>query len=650
MRSVLRRSHLAFLLPLFLFSPGCGDDVPGGATDTGSSTLDPGSTGNGEQIPAGPAILIADSNRDGQVDLQGESDIPDKMMASPNKGALFLANLDDDSSRCKDGPTIATMSCFDAVDEIVNGPEDAKDFAMIKTRPLQVSDGATGTLIVNKGPAAQVRIFEVMADQTHRVVTPDTTFDATKLRQGLTFAIEGKDIARDVNVWDGVIHLKLIWRDQDQALADEVALRVAPLLTHSHADPVDRLISSPTTDPLTASFRRDLEQGLSQAQLPAPLYLDPNPLDLWTQDFFEPFYASIPGPTGPVSMRVLVRSNQQRRESHLELLTLLGPDLAVTGVSLKPEPDDTGNLRGGTYDAFGNLETIPPTPSYPAGRQIVGGSMDKELGPSKPTMALLEAQGVQDPIWLDTAWLAVGHVDEFISFVPSPDASLGFKVLVADPVGTLNLLKKAAQDGHGKTPMLSYAPQTPQETQAFAEAQIENPTIEAFLAKKDSEENQVTAQTRINANLDLLRNAIGLTDEDIVRIPSLYTIPSFGGIGDLGFAASASQYSKGFSTRQKHRYILARQDDGWGDQLGGFFPAAANMVVLPKSKSLLMAKQHGPVIDGVDIIQAELTRVVSSIGYTPRYVDDYLSYHLGEGDVHCGSNTLRSLRHAWWTP
>lgn len=654
------RSPLTLLLPLFLVAPSCvieGSLGPGnttGALSSGNGTLTPGSSLDGtDTSPSatpGPAVLFADSNRDGKVDLQGDSDLADRMTSSRDKGALFLANLDDDSSRCKDGATVAMMTCFDASDEVVNGPEDAKDLALIKTRPMQVSDAATAKLQVSKGPTAQIRIFEKLADGSYQVITPDTNFDAKKLRQGLIFVIEGKDIARDKKTWDGSIHLKLVWEDQGQRLADELAMRVAPLVTHSHVDFVEQLISSPTQDPQNAAFRRDLEQGLTQAQQPAPLYLDPKPTDLWAQDYFEPCFASMPGPNGPVSMRVLLRSNQQRKESHLQLLTLLGPNVGVTGVSLKADPDETGVQRGGTYDAFGNLETIPPIPGFPAGRQIVGGSMNREMGPSQATMALLEAQGVQDPIWLDSAWLAVGHVDEFISFVPSSNAKLGFKVLVADPVGTLNLLKKAMQDGHGKVPMLSYAAQTPDEKKALEEAGFTNPSIEAFLAKKDTEQNQANAEKHIKANLDILRKSIGLTEEDIVRIPSLYAIPSLGGVGDLGLSGSASQYRASLSKAQQQWAYGPVQRQLGEDQLGGFYPAAANMVVLPKHKNLLIAKQYGPVINGVDIIEQELTKVVSSIGYTPRYVDDFLSYHLGEGDVHCGTNTLRSIKDQWWTP
>ncbi|WUO34737.1 protein-arginine deiminase domain-containing protein [Streptomyces sp. NBC_00286] len=30
------------------------------------------------------------------------------------------------------------------------------------------------------------------------------------------------------------------------------------------------------------------------------------------------------------------------------------------------------------------------------------------------------------------------------------------------------------------------------------------------------------------------------------------------------------------------------------------------------------------------------------------YIDDWYTYHLGQGEVHCGTNTLRDTSAAWW--
>lgn len=45
---------------------------------------------------------------------------------------------------------------------------------------------------------------------------------------------------------------------------------------------------------------------------------------------------------------------------------------------------------------------------------------------TKVVQDFLWAQKVQDPIALYSDWLVVGHVDEFMSFVPAPDRKVHF--------------------------------------------------------------------------------------------------------------------------------------------------------------------------------------------------------------------------------
>lgn len=47
---------------------------------------------------------------------------------------------------------------------------------------------------------------------------------------------------------------------------------------------------------------------------------------------------------------------------------------------------------------------------------------------TKVVQDFLWAQKVQEPIALYSDWLVVGHVDEFMSFVPAPDRKVHFKV------------------------------------------------------------------------------------------------------------------------------------------------------------------------------------------------------------------------------
>eukprot|EP00064_Thunnus_orientalis_P023380 superscaffoldBa00008784_g23619 len=100
---------------------------------------------------------------------------------------------------------------------------------------------------------------------------------------------------------------------------------------------------------------------------------------------------------------------------------LLGPDFGyVTRVAQRK---DVSSL-----DSFGNLEVSPPVTvngkNYPLGRIIIGVAFPtatKGRNMTKVVQDFLWAQKVQEPIALFSDWLVVGHVDEFMSFVPAPD-------------------------------------------------------------------------------------------------------------------------------------------------------------------------------------------------------------------------------------
>ncbi|XP_013914496.1 PREDICTED: protein-arginine deiminase type-1-like [Thamnophis sirtalis] len=64
----------------------------------------------------------------------------------------------------------------------------------------------------------------------------------------------------------------------------------------------------------------------------------------------------------------------------------------------------------------------------------------------------LHSQIVQSPIELYTDWLNVGHVDEFLTFVPAPDRK-GFRMLLASPNACYKLLEKKEKEGYGKAKM-----------------------------------------------------------------------------------------------------------------------------------------------------------------------------------------------------
>ena len=62
-------------------------------------------------------------------------------------------------------------------------------------------------------------------------------------------------------------------------------------------------------------------------------------------------------------------------------------------------------------------------------------------------LRFLEVQGVQwPPIIVDTSWLAIGHVDEVVNFVPAKTRA-GFKVLLPSPKAARDMLRTLRRRG-----------------------------------------------------------------------------------------------------------------------------------------------------------------------------------------------------------
>ncbi|ARX88944.1 peptidylarginine deiminase type I [Streptomyces alboflavus] len=76
-------------------------------------------------------------------------------------------------------------------------------------------------------------------------------------------------------------------------------------------------------------------------------------------------------------------------------------------------------------------------------------------------------------------------------------------------------------------------------------------------------------------------------------------------------------------------------------------PGAVNGVLLSPT-SYLAPQQWGPVIGGRDIFTDAVTSVYAKAGFKTTYIDDWYTYHLGMGEVHCGTNTLRDATAPWW--
>ena len=490
--------------------------------------------------------------------------------------------------------------CNDAADTMVNGAADEQDLTRLRVGawPDAPSD-ATATLATT----GKVRLFVKRAGWQVA-----STLGPADLRHGVQLGLEGTDVVRDRAIWDGAATVTLRVTAGGRTTSSVVRLREAPVLTQLNTQKLERVLTSEVSDDSGRKWRDEAAAVLPEG---VPLSRLDTGGDDWVQDLFEPAYQVMPGPDGkPHGLRVLVPTvnDLHRQAARVAYTRLRGPGVAVVHVPGVPvEGIDDMN----TYDSMGNLETMPPTPGHPQGTIVVGNT------PSREILTFFRSQGAQDVVTVDTGWLTIGHVDEFIQFVPGAG---GWKAIVADPRAGLGLLAKApgGQKLHGGLPTLEWP----------YDERIDQRTVAEFRADEQFVDTNRIAAARIAANVAEL----GLTPDRIVRVPVLFTARSL----DWAIEKSAADQLPAGPGRDKAMAALNAMRQGVAET-----PNVINGLVVNDGR-YVAPKPYGPLVNGRDLFADATTAALGRIGQRVTFVDDLISAHVSEGEIHCSTNTFRA--------
>ncbi|KAG8413595.1 hypothetical protein J3458_012669 [Metarhizium acridum] len=613
------------------------------------------------------AVILADTNRDGKLDIK--SDAEGKRTWTEDRGALFMANIADTDRRCSetikdDTPFPELDKCNDASDNILR---NSKFLAPLQTLPNSgLTDAAQGLVTVSGEFANEkVRIFHKIGNDW-AYVEDSRVFKAAELRAGLELGMDARDVRRP-NEWDGRVKVYFNLTDNGESAADYVELRVAPVLIHHHLQELTEVyVASLDRESVgTKQFSDFVEKYTAEAGIKAPVVKFKSVADRWAQDIFETGYTSILGPDGPVVLRIMVRSSQvagdwNRQKSGRKVFSQLRSAEVGAVQHLPPTKKD----RPWGIDSLGNLETVPPHShngkNYPNGRAVMG-SQNKQ----KPHLvAFLEAQEAQPPIELDTSFLKVGHVDEFMQFLPANNAR-GWVMVVDDPKAALDMFRKAQQDGFGKTPAMS-RPHMSYDTEFltgdYMYSCLPSDSIDDLLRIWNFEPKNMHAAEQIQLNIDIMKRETGITDEDIVRIPALYFRYDGGwNCRRKKYWSPSSKRSEldgkpevvppfepevmpAFGSEEVDSQLGRRAVD---NQLVAFHPAVINGVVYNNGK-YLAPNPWGPVINGSDILAAASNEQYGKLGFEVTYMDDWFDHHKHAGETHCGTNVARDASKKWW--
>ncbi|MET8277948.1 protein-arginine deiminase family protein [Micromonospora sp. NPDC005174] len=481
-------------------------------------------------------------------------------------------------------------ACNDAADAVVNGAADERDLFRLRVTPWSNAPAAATARVTTSG---KVRLFVKRARwEVADVLT------VAELRRGVDLGLEGTDVVRDRADWDGTAVVTLTVTVAGAATTRAVRLRAAPVLTQLNTQRLQRVFAAESDDENVRGWHAEIAKV-------APLTTLATADDGWTQDLFEPAYQKVDGN----GMRVLVPSvnDRHRQAARAAYTQLRGRDVAVVHIADVPQADSDDD---NTYDSMGNLETMPPTPGHPNGTIVVGGT------PSARVMTFFRAQGAQDVVTVDTGWLTVGHVDEFIQFLPVDG---GWKAIVADPAAGLTMLAGVPQKEklHGNLPTLEWP----------YDERIDKRTVAEFRADDQFVDTNRIAARRIDQNIATL----GLPASRIVRIPVLFTARSF----DWALAQSAIDGMDDGPEKDDAIVALNAMRYAVGET-----PNLINGLVVNGNR-YVAPKPYGPLLGGHDVFETAATRALATVGYQVGYADDLTSAHVGEGEIHCSTNTFR---------
>ena len=559
--------------------------------------------------------LIVDNNRNGVLDLDDPSEDAYENVWNEANGAVFLANIDDDQDTCTEGnkSDYELAECHDAADDEVNGLEDLLDMAPMRIRAWPgAPDDATATLVVEGVGANYVRIFiqeYQNNDLTYEALPQEHSISAEQLREGVNLRIEAKDIVRDADIWDGYITVRLEVRGQSESYGtDSVVLRVSPVMTYHHLLDTEVAYAVAFNFASSLAFIGDLTAALNASSVNAPLY-QVGYGDQWAQDYFETGYMSMPGPKGAQhAIRVNFRSanvdnpnnpNNPLRNAGRVVFDLRGPDSAAVQQFELTHPGQMDSL-----DSFGNTETIPPYSfkgvDYPLGRSYRGSV--PSFYPDESFAKMMESQLQQPPVYVDTSWLIVGHVDETATFFPTEQFERGWTVGLNDPQLAWEMLEEQQQAGNGSARLF-----VGKEWSGGANAEI---SINAIVNSQQLSAELESSTAEVEGQYLVIQQATGFVDDDLVHIPYLH--------------------------EKQSGYSVALQ------------PGTANGILLD-SQNFAPPEPHGPTIGGADIFKVQLEEELAPHGISVRWTEDWDLYHRLLGEVHCGTNATRQIPdYKWW--
>uniref|UniRef100_A0A8C3NXV7 protein-arginine deiminase n=1 Tax=Cyanoderma ruficeps TaxID=181631 RepID=A0A8C3NXV7_9PASS len=510
-------------------------------------------------------------------------------------GAILLVSCDKESQ-----PQEGT---WETLPSLLRLPPDLLDMAQMVLRtegPQRLPRGYEIVLSISVNDADKVGVFHVQSKRYVQVLGRRKLFHTVPYPGGaaeLDFFVEGLRFPDETFPGLVSIHVSLLeplaevgssWELPGMGQTGGCTQQIGMVLEWT-AIPLTR----PKNDPRGGSLgRMEIQSLVAKAGCKLKVcfgYI--NRGDRWMQDEIEFGYTHAPHKSFPV----VLDSPRERGMEQLPAKELLGPDFGY--VHKEPLFEAVASL-----DSFGNVEVSPPVcvagKEYPLGRILIGSSFPVSAGRRMTRLVrdFLYAQRVQAPVELYSDWLAVGNVNEFVTFVPTSDKKR-FRMLLASPAACYRLFREKQKEGQGEATMFK------------GKGTALRGTAGVLSNEALAQQNQY-AQRCIDWNRDILKKELGLLEEDIIDMPALFKLDKEG-------------------------------------KAVPYFPNTVTMMVL--ARVLGIPKPFGPVAGGECCLERRIRALLEPLGLCCRFLEDVSSYHGSLGEVHCGTSVQRRpFAFKWW--
>ncbi|PKL47474.1 MAG: hypothetical protein CVV42_12970 [Candidatus Riflebacteria bacterium HGW-Riflebacteria-2] len=293
----------------------------------------------------------------------------------------------------------------------------------------------------------------------------------------------------------------------------------------------------------------------------------------------------------------------------------------------------SGSRSGGDYG--GNIEVTPDN------ILLIGNTSTPEL------RGYLEKHGYAGRMAvLETDWLQVGHVDEYLSVCPNPKAPRGYTLIKANPRLALKLIKDASpaelnaipQEDYRKmlTAVRSYLREAERKRGRRVADDEEVPPEEQFsqavvdYLTKDESGAYVLPSIDLSLGTGAAGNPNDKEVEDFIKLNL-----TLANLIDTNVKAACAKISQVRKESGKAHSVLsfpALFRKMWGGKHIAYIPGSVNQLIL--NNQLIVPDPQ------VERLRKNIARSASMLGLNANFVDS-MPYHNAQGQIHCGTNVFR---------